>query len=208
MYVPNASETKLFLTSHHIFADLNVKIIQYEVIEFSPFIGRQFVFKPVSVWCVFQHNKSKVHGTKASFHRQREHNREEQGPCSVVQNVLKGNEKERTKKASRRIQNIQRKHNTMHIHWMKQHTVTWNQHFRPGMWQPSSHFASAQHHSLVLSRIIRHRSWQSLILAKGKQTQLQSGAVLHHSLAVTHLCIVRSVGRVGSHAAAVLGGHP
>ena len=133
MYIPNASETKLVMTSHHIFADLNVITMQCEVIELSPFNGRQFVFKPVSVCCVFPDNKSKVHRTKASFRRQREHNREEQGPCSVVQNVLKGNEKERTKKASRRIQNIQRKHNTMHIHWMKQHTVTWNQPFMPGM---------------------------------------------------------------------------
>ena len=49
-YLPNASETNISLTSHHIFAYLNIKTTQKEVMEFCPFIGWKFVLKPVSVW--------------------------------------------------------------------------------------------------------------------------------------------------------------
>ena len=48
-YKQSALETNIFLMSHHIFADLNVKT-QQEVIEFFPFIARKFILKPVSVW--------------------------------------------------------------------------------------------------------------------------------------------------------------
>ena len=46
-------KTTISLTSHCIFADLNIKTMQQEVIEFSPFIGRTFILKPVSVWLCF-----------------------------------------------------------------------------------------------------------------------------------------------------------
>ena len=50
---PKLPKTNISLTSHHIFADLNVKTTQQEEIEFSPVIGRNFVLKPVSVWLCF-----------------------------------------------------------------------------------------------------------------------------------------------------------
>ena len=71
------------LFSHCIFADLNAKTTQQEVTESSPFIGRKFIFKPVSVWLCFprqqkqslqneglipQAASSHLLGTRASFH--------------------------------------------------------------------------------------------------------------------------------------------
>ena len=80
---PMFQKTNISLTTHHIFTDLNIKM-PLEVIGFSPFIGRKFILKPVSVCCVFQDSKCRVRGR-----RQHEHNYEEHGPCSAVQNVLR-----------------------------------------------------------------------------------------------------------------------
>ena len=49
---PMLQETNVSLNSPRISANLNVKQ-QQEVIEFSPFIGRKFVLKLVSVWLCF-----------------------------------------------------------------------------------------------------------------------------------------------------------
>ena len=46
-------KTNTALTGHHIFADLMPKQTQQELTEFSPFIRRKFVLKPVSVWLWF-----------------------------------------------------------------------------------------------------------------------------------------------------------
>ena len=45
------------MTEHHIFADLNISTMQEEVIEFLPFIVRNFVLKPVIVCFVVQDTK-------------------------------------------------------------------------------------------------------------------------------------------------------
>ena len=42
---PMLQKTNISLNSHHICTDLNIKTTQQEVIEFSPFIRRQFVFE-------------------------------------------------------------------------------------------------------------------------------------------------------------------
>ena len=46
-------KTNISFPSHCIFADLIVKITQQEVIKFSPFIGRKFILKPVSVCLLY-----------------------------------------------------------------------------------------------------------------------------------------------------------
>ena len=47
-------KTNISLNIHHISTNLNIKTTQQEVIGFSPFIGRKFVWKPVSVWLFSQ----------------------------------------------------------------------------------------------------------------------------------------------------------
>ena len=88
---PVLQKTNIALTSHFIFADLNVRnnavgsdrVLSLHLKEF--FEWNQFQFG-----CVFQDNKSRVLGTRASFCNWCECNHEVQGPCSVVRNVLRG----------------------------------------------------------------------------------------------------------------------
>ena len=82
---PILNKTSISLTSHRIFANLNINITQQEVTEFSPFIGKQFILKLVSVCLCFSRQQSRVCG--ASFRKQREHTYEKRGPHSMVQNV-------------------------------------------------------------------------------------------------------------------------
>ena len=70
----------------YLFADLNVKTTQKDVIELYPFIRRKFVLKPVST-VVFQDNRGQVRGTRPSFRWRLEHS-EERGPRSAVRNLL------------------------------------------------------------------------------------------------------------------------
>ena len=78
-YRPTASETDISLTDRHIFANLNIKTTQQDVMEFSPFIGRKFVLKPISVWLCFSKTTkveflilraawAQPRGMRASFH--------------------------------------------------------------------------------------------------------------------------------------------
>ena len=79
---PMLQNTNTSLTSHCIFANSNTKTMQQEVIEFSPFIGRKFLLKPVSVWLCFPRQRqwssqnealilraawAQPQGTRASF---------------------------------------------------------------------------------------------------------------------------------------------
>ena len=50
---PMLKKTRISLISHRIFTDLNIKTMQWEMIELFPFIGRMFVLKLVSVWLCF-----------------------------------------------------------------------------------------------------------------------------------------------------------
>ena len=88
---PMLQKTNISLNSHHICTDLNIKTTQQEVIEFSPFIRRQFVFEIGFSLAVFSKTTKVVRGTWPSFHGQREHKREEQGPHSMVRNVVEMN---------------------------------------------------------------------------------------------------------------------
>ena len=81
MIHPMLQKANISFTRHRIFTDLNVKTIQQEVIEFSTFIGRKFVFNRFQFGSVFLDNKNGVRGTRASFHRWREHNCKDGTEC-------------------------------------------------------------------------------------------------------------------------------
>ena len=76
---PMLQKTTISLTSHHIFADLNVKTTQQQVKEFSPCNGRQFVLKPVSVWLYLPRQQQLSSQTEPP----------ERGPRSAVRNTVK-----------------------------------------------------------------------------------------------------------------------
>ena len=87
-YIPNASETKISLTSLHMcqcecqnntvrsdgVLSLHQKDVRFET--------------SFSLAVFFQDNKSRNCGRRALFHGWCEHSREERGPLSTVQNVL------------------------------------------------------------------------------------------------------------------------
>ena len=77
------------LTSHCIFADLIASRTQEEVIEFffHSLEGSSF-WNRFQFGCVFQDNRSRVCGTRASFCGQCKHNCQERGPHSLVWNVV------------------------------------------------------------------------------------------------------------------------
>ena len=56
---PMLQRINMSLNSHHISTDLNVKTMQKEVIEFSPYIRRKLVLKLVSVWLCFPRQRQK-----------------------------------------------------------------------------------------------------------------------------------------------------
>ena len=85
---PVLQKTNISVTSHRIFADLNVNTTQWEVIDFSPFIRRKFVLKPVSVWLCFSRQQKESTERGASFRGRREHNRQERRlPRFAVRNA-------------------------------------------------------------------------------------------------------------------------
>ena len=63
---PVLQKSNISFTSNCIFADLNVKTTQEEVIEFFPFMGRKSILKLFQLCCVYQDNKSRVCGMRAS----------------------------------------------------------------------------------------------------------------------------------------------
>ena len=99
-YVSDASKTDTALTGHRLFADLMPKQTQQELTSSLPSSEGSSFWNQFQIGCVFQDNKSRIRGTRASFRRWSEQNCEEQGPRSTVLAVLSMQKKKKKKNVS------------------------------------------------------------------------------------------------------------